>query len=1020
MSERLGATLDRSEADSDPVSRLRSTLVDWGRLFGYDFFISYKRGNAADGGASEYAQTLARELTAADFRVFLDNVEAPIGLELKSTLTRALRRSRALILVATRGAVASKYVQLELETFAGKGRRPVIPINVGNAFSGAGPADGGFGALRAREPIWIDVDEDAVASGRPAAATVDHIRQHAHFVKANVRLRWATGVVMLALVALSAYAGLEAQRATREANNAELRRRQAQAAELAERDARKLADEKTEAAKLALENETKALAHAEQRRIEAQQQRNIAVAGELAARAQILIAQRGTLLPIAGMLAVEASRREPSLDADRAARETLVLLPSKARFIDCARDGDVLAGRFSADGTALATQSKGKPILLWETSTGRSLGQVPLPGARKFVWSPDGKRLVTLDDAGKALVWRVGESASPLTLAERGVNDVAFAASGDYLASVHDDRRTRLWLTNSWTEVGSGWINAEPMTHVAVHPQAEEIAASNADLSEIMSSPGLPAKSFVSNYQVIWTYSADGKHLAQLVAPQFVANLFEVQSRRQLFHEDRRVSLAFSGDGSTIALASPEWDATSYDLRSCRVAGTRYVAAPGGVVAPVAVDGPVGCQRQPTVRHNDSIYRVALSRDGRLMGTVSKDGTARVWETYRGREVLRIVEADETPITELAFVGDGSSIAAWGPKGCRTWGSEGHRQALALAHEDAVVGVAFSPDDSSIATISLNGIARLWGGKSGDLLHSHEIQGFKKGFKMSWRENPRSAPPLQFRPDGRGLLIDGRLVWDFQSGSVDRPPFAEGAVLAVARNWSVVATREAEKIVVLRDRTGRVISRHAFAASVVVAAIAPSGCCIAVAEKERGVSVWQLRDWHRLASFQPSHPVVGFAFDSQGLRLLVRGKRSASIYEATSGRQLQRIDTESELTTADFDPSGRYVVLGDADRNAWLWDTKLSRRAAALHHDDMVMSAAFSHDGRRVVSGGFRSDRTARVWMWRPEDLVKEICTRTHRDLTRSEWSQYLPGEPYRRTCDLTPSGDNKREGKAP
>jgi len=45
----------------------------------------------------------------------------------------------------------------------------------------------------------------------------------------------------------------------------------------------------------------------------------------------------------------------------------------------------------------------------------------------------------------------------------------------------------------------------------------------------------------------------------------------------------------------------------------------------------------------------------------------------------------------------------------------------------------------------------------------------------------------------------------------------------------------------------------------------------------------------------------------------------------------------------------------------------------------------------------------------ARVWLWRPEDLIAEACARLPRNLTREEWQQYIGDEPYRPTCPNLP-----------
>ena len=80
-------------------------------------------------------------------------------------------------------------------------------------------------------------------------------------------------------------------------------------------------------------------------------------------------------------------------------------------------------------------------------------------------------------------------------------------------------------------------------------------------------------------------------------------------------------------------------------------------------------------------------------------------------------------------------------------------------------------------------------------------------------------------------------------------------------------------------------------------------------------------------------------------------------------------------------------------------------------QSARFEHDADVVTAHFSPDGRHVLSAGGRSDRTARLWLWRPDDLIDEACARVGRDLTQEEWTQYLPAEEYRSTREIERKG---------
>jgi len=145
------------------LSRLSSLL------FGFDFFISYRRQDAA-----QYAEALNASLSAKGFVCFLDRDHTVGGVELTPALRRSLRRSRALVVLLTPGVVDSSWVEQEIASFVDRGDR-LVPISV-DGFLSREIAVESFAQLKRLS--WIEETAGAVKAGIPSDHVVPDIRKN--------------------------------------------------------------------------------------------------------------------------------------------------------------------------------------------------------------------------------------------------------------------------------------------------------------------------------------------------------------------------------------------------------------------------------------------------------------------------------------------------------------------------------------------------------------------------------------------------------------------------------------------------------------------------------------------------------------------------------------------------------------------------------------------------------------------------------------------------------------------------
>jgi len=233
-------------------------------------------------------------------------------------------------------------------------------------------------------------------------------------------------------------------------------------------------------------------------------------------------------------------------------------------------------------------------------------------------------------------------------------------------------------------------------------------------------------------------FSRDGKLLAAaggLPARSGEVLIWDVEQRKLLHtihgHVDCIYGVAFSPDGQSIATASYDKLVKLFDIASEKEIRTYK-------------------------DHIDAVYAVAFTPDGKRLVSGAADRTIKIWNVASGDRLYTLSEPQDG-INTIAVDPTGKFVAAAGlDKSIRIWSlgeKEGTLLHSLIAHEDAILRLAWSPDGAELISSSADRTVKLFRAQDLSELHSYPEPDWVYG--------------LQFAPNGKTFAIgrfDGSLT----------------------------------------------------------------------------------------------------------------------------------------------------------------------------------------------------------------------------------------------------------------
>ena len=323
-----------------------------------------------------------------------------------------------------------------------------------------------------------------------------------------------------------------------------------------------------------------------------------------------------------------------------------------------------------------------------------------------LVFSPTGDHFATAGTDGKAVIiaYPNGQIVGPAFTDSEQIGAVAFAQEGQILIGGSGNGALYLW-------------DMKRQQPLASSPHAHDQAIIDLQLNE--------------GGTLLATLGLD-----QLIRLWKIGNAYPLAAERQVTGNSAK-GVVFSTDGKQLAVGDDTGVVQIWDMDN---------------------------EGEPMIlhKHNSQVWALAFSPVDNLLASGDRMGQINLWNTENDT-LIRTIAAHESSIWTLVFTADAKTLISVSDLQIRIWNVETGNALSTLSYEGGgrFTHARLSPDGSSLATSSTDGMARIWN------LHQGIVtQEIKADDNALWS--------LAFSPDGRYLATASSdevvVLWELATG----------------------------------------------------------------------------------------------------------------------------------------------------------------------------------------------------------------------------------------------------------
>lgn len=256
-------------------------------------------------------------------------------------------------------------------------------------------------------------------------------------------------------------------------------------------------------------------------------------------------------------------------------------------------------------------------------------------------------------------------------------------------------------------------------------------------------------------------------------------------------------------------------------------------------------------------------------------------------------------------------------------------------------HDKAITHLSYSNDGKHLISTSKDGIMHVWDLSSDDIVYSMRSPTPTGYFTFAY-----------FSPDGQVVLFGGNNGFVMATR-----PFASNtkpSPVAPPQNSisSADYTKTGNFLAIASDNTVKIID---FYTQKVVKAL--TGCSGNVVDLK----------------YNSSNDLLGVLCDDGNITL----------WDPELGIEITtwKVANNTQNTQIDFSPDGKYLVVGDGNNTAYVWDVIKQKLNSELKgHQASILSVDFAPNSKYIITGG--ADDQIKMWKWRkilPNEEIPQL-----------------------------------------